>query len=135
MIVIYVLLVLTVVLEFGTFVVYGGPISKDTTDMYMLAYEDEISLNVFNKSILHINSKILNRYISTLPFSIFSKYYIYGLGVVPRWSKLHKKINQYFIVATKNDTYSLEDDTYVKERYDETRFPETDSGLRHPGNN
>lgn len=93
-----VLLGIIAVAEFATFVTCGGFVSKQITDMYMNLDESKLRLNQFNSSILSTNP-----YISKVPFSFFSKYYIHGLGTIPRWSKLHKRVNEYFVIAIKNN--------------------------------
>ena len=97
MIIIYCLLGLVAIMEFATFMVYGGFVSKQITDVYMNLDENKLRLNQFNPSILSTNC-----YISNVPFSLFSKYYISGLGIIPRWSKLHKRVNEYFAIACRN---------------------------------
>jgi len=61
--------------------------------------------------------KILEKYelsglqnqLGKLPItSIFSKYYLNGIGTVPRWSKLHKKINEIERGENKNKNNSKE---------------------------
>lgn len=83
--------------ELSAFFVYGGFVSKETTDVYMNLDESKLRLNQFNSSILATPC-----YITHISFSILSKYHISGLGRIPRWSKLHKRVKQYFEIATKN---------------------------------
>jgi hypothetical protein len=97
MIIIYYLLGLFAIIEFANFLVYGGFVSKKITDVYMNLDESKLRLNQFNPSILSTNC-----YITNVPFSIFSKYHIEGLGTIPRWSKLHKRVNEYFAIACRN---------------------------------
>jgi len=57
--------------------------------------------------------KVLEKYgvsvLGKLPItSIFSKYYLNGIGTVPRWSKLHKKINEIERGENKNKNNSKE---------------------------
>ena len=96
MIVICVILVLVASLEFSNIIVYGWFISKNTTEVFMKLEEKNLRLNQFNSSILSTNPYITNH------FSLFAKYYIKGLGIVPRFSKLEKKIDEYFAIACKN---------------------------------
>lgn len=86
--------------EFGTIEIFGGFVSKQVTDMYMNLDESKLTLNQFDSSILTTSEY---PYISKVPFSFFSKYYISGLGTIPRWSKLHKRVNEYFVIAIKNN--------------------------------
>jgi hypothetical protein len=97
MIIIYCLLILVGVLEFATFSVYGSFVSKQITNVYMNLDESKLRLNPFNPSILSTPC-----FISNVPLGIFSKYYISGLGTIPRWSKLHNRVNQYFAIAARN---------------------------------
>lgn len=97
MIIIYCLLAFVAIMEFATFITSGGFVSKQITDVYMNLDESKLRLNQFNPSILSTNC-----YITKVSFSIFSKYYISGLGTIPRWSKLHKIVNEYFAIACRN---------------------------------
>lgn len=95
--IIYFLFGLVTLNEFINFIVYGGFVSKQVTDVYMNLDESELRLNQFDPSILSTNC-----HISNVGFSVFSKYYIYKLGTIPRWSKLHKRVNEYFAIACRN---------------------------------
>jgi len=95
--IIIILIAIPIALEFSTWVVYGGFISKEVRDVYMDLDESSLRLNQFNPSILSTNC-----YITDVPFSLFSKYHIQGLGTIPRWSPLHKRVKQYFAIAAKN---------------------------------
>lgn len=97
MIIIYCLLGLVAIMEFATFMTYGGFVSKQITDVYMNLDESKLRLNQFNPSILSTNCCITH-----VPFSLFSKYHISGFGTIPRWSKLHKRVNEYFAIACRN---------------------------------
>jgi pantothenate kinase len=97
MIIIYCLLGLVAIMEFSTFMVYGGFVSKEITDVYMNLDESKLRLNQFNPSVLATNC-----FITTVPFSIFSRFHIKGQGTIPRWSKLHKKVKKYFAIAVRN---------------------------------
>lgn len=85
--------------EISILIIYGGFVSKQVIDVYMNLDERKLRINKFDERILESNYYF---YISTLPFSLFSRYYISGLGVVPIWSKLHSRINYYFIIARKS---------------------------------
>lgn len=97
MIIIYVLSVLVAIMEFASLCVYGWFVSKEITEVYMNLDESKLRLNQFNPSIISGQPA----YIST-HFSLFAKYHIEGLGIVPRFSKLEKRINQYYAIALKN---------------------------------
>jgi len=97
MIIIYSLLALIAIMELSTFIIYGGFISKQIEEVYMDLDESALRLNPYDHGIL-----CTNPYIASVPFSVFAKYHISGIGRVPRWSKLHKRINEYFAIAAKN---------------------------------
>lgn len=102
-IILFIVLLFLFIWEFSVFCVYGKFISKQTTDEFMNLDQSKLSINQYNSSILMDWSKYpLARGISTLPFSIFSKYYINDIGIIPRWSKLHKQIKLYYEVAKQN---------------------------------
>lgn len=94
---IYLFIIVIFCFEVGTLIVYGGFVAKEVAEVYMNLDETQLTLN---KSYPHILNT--NCFIAPLPFSIFSKYYINGLGTVPRWSKLHRRINEYYAIAAKN---------------------------------
>ena len=102
---IYLLLVLIVlgviINEFSICSVYGGFISKEVEDVFMNLDENTLRLSSINSAILS-TTHFTSWYISTIGASLFSKYHISGLGTVPRWSKLHKRIDQYYVIAIKN---------------------------------
>ncbi|MCG9970976.1 hypothetical protein [Christiangramia crocea] len=89
--------VLWLCLEFANFMTYGGFINKSTEEALMNLNESKLRLNPFNPSILSGSP-----YISTHN-SLFSKYHIEGFGVVPKWSKLHKRIEEYYAIAIQNN--------------------------------
>lgn len=92
------ILILIIAMEFANFMTYGKFVSKQITDVYMNLDETKIILNIYSSSILYISKDC---YIARIRFSIFTKYYIEGLGTIPRWSKLHKRVNDYFAIACK----------------------------------
>lgn len=95
LLIVFVLLILS---EIATFIVFGCFASKKDTELLMNLDPKNLELNKYSKSILRTEP-----FISTLPFSIFAKYYINDKGIVPRWSKLHKKIKEYYIIANQNN--------------------------------
>lgn len=101
-IILFIALCFLFIFEFATFIVYGGFVSKQITDEFMNLDQSKLSINQYNSTILMDWSKYPVRGISTLPFSIFSKYYISDVGTIPRWSKLHKQIKLYYEVAKQN---------------------------------
>lgn len=100
MIFIYALLLLILIAanEFASFCVYGWFVSKEITEVYMNLDESKLSPNQFNPAILSVQPC----YITPIKFCFFAKYYIVGMGTVPRFSKLEKRINQYYAIALKN---------------------------------
>lgn len=103
------LLMIFIATEVATFSVYGRFISKEVTDTYMNLDESKLILNKYNPSILETN---MSGFITNIPFSIFSKYYISGLGTIPKWSKLHKRVEEYFAIASRNNLPSSKKQTF-----------------------
>jgi len=93
-----ILALIIVAIELSTFLTYGGFVSKKVEEIYMNLDESQLRLNMYNPKILSTN-----HYITDVPISLLVKYHIDGFGTVPRWYKLHKKINHYFEVALNNE--------------------------------
>lgn len=98
MIIIYFLLGLIAIMEFASLCVYGWFVSKEVTEVYMNLDESKLRLNQFNPSIIVGQPA----YITNIPFSLFAKYHIEGLGTIPRFSKLEKRVKQYYAIALRN---------------------------------
>lgn len=100
---IIVLLICLGVIEVVTLVVMGSYISERNSKRFMDLKQSEYSLNMFNNRLLSVDADgYEHTFISNVPFQIVSKYYIDGYGCVPRWSKLHKKIVEYYKNAKNN---------------------------------
>lgn len=95
-------IVLMVISEISSFSVYGKFVSKEVEDIYMKLDESKLRLNSLNPQILSTTY-----FIAPIPFGILCKYYINGIGSVPRWSRLHKRITQYYVIALKNEIEKL----------------------------
>lgn len=93
------LMILVIVTQCVYHLVYGSYINKQKQNRYMNLNNDEYRINSFDNSILSIPGT----FISNVPFGIFAKYYIYEIGMVLRWSKLHKKINEYYKIGLKKE--------------------------------
>lgn len=77
-----------IAIELANYTVFGKYLNRNydiNLDNYWLNSYDTSMLSAFN---MH--------YITNLPIPIFGKYYIGEIGIVPRWSKLHKKIKNKF---------------------------------------
>lgn len=101
--IIIILLSLIIIPEIIAFIAYGGFISNELAELYMDLDESKIQISFFNSTIFRpfgYNSDSPYVIKTTICFS--SKYYINGIGRIPRWSKLHKKMKQYYIAALKN---------------------------------
>jgi len=83
-----VLLMSTITTNIADFIVLGY-VNDDQVQMYM-----DIPDTCFHRLDQFISITNSNDVISPTPVSFLSigKYYIIGVGVVPRWSPLHKKI-------------------------------------------
>ena len=86
-----------IVNEIVIIAIYRWFISKEVEGFFTEFKEDDYSLNPYMLSLLTLPRGYISKH-----WSIFSLYEIYGVGVVPRWSKLHKKINEYYKIAWKN---------------------------------
>ncbi len=95
-----VLFYLFILNEILVYIVYGKFVSKETEYLYSNLDINRLKLNSHNHSILR-NSNTTS-YITNVPFSIFSRYYISECGTIPRWSKLHTKVKEYFVIANNN---------------------------------
>ena len=79
------------------FRVHGGFVSKQVSEEFMNLDESRLTLNPYDNGIL-----LTTPFIASHGFAFLSKYYIGGIGRVPRWSKLHKRIEEYYAIAIKN---------------------------------
>lgn len=84
--------------EIIPFFVYGWFISKKTKLLYSGVEKSDYRLNCFDDTILMFK----NKQSISIHRSIFWKYYIHNLGVVPRWSSLHKEIQSYYNIASES---------------------------------
>lgn len=98
--------VFTIISEFATHTTYGKFLNDQEVFDYLKRYES-FSLNPFDHSIVsgdidyknveQVLEKLRNGdFISTTPLSLFSKYYISGIGRVFAWSKGTKEIDKVF---------------------------------------
>jgi hypothetical protein len=78
-------------------IVYG-PLLNDKEHLALIEkkVKYDCKLNRYNPRILR-SGKL--PYVSTVVFSFFGYYYMDEVGVIPRWSKMHKLIKQAFIDA------------------------------------
>lgn len=104
---ILVLLVCIVMLEFSNATVFGRMLSNDKVLEYLEKYSP-FELNPMTSAIISPKmdfnsgedfSKLMDilrngEFISTVPLSVLSKYYINGYGRVLRWSQAHYKIKE-----------------------------------------
>lgn len=63
----------------------------------------DYEINPLDNEILSLYNYSPGMYISHKGFSIVSKYYINREGIVPKWSKLHKKIEEYYRIAKQEE--------------------------------
>lgn len=102
------LLMVILIFELSTYSIYGQLISNDKVDEYLRKYQP-FKKNPYNSDIISPkllidglpHNEFIDRlnnggHISTTTFSLTTKYYISGLGCIPRWSKSHKKIKNLF---------------------------------------
>ncbi len=88
MIIIFILFFIVLFFELANNVAFGKFIFNYQLENYYRCEDDKCD-------ILH-NANYNGKFISTISFSIFSKYYINSIGQVFRWSKLHKDIEKLY---------------------------------------
>ena len=103
-----ILIVFFGVFEFATLTTYGELLKDEAIYDFLYEFEpfeknpfdDGILSPKFDKDYLSMerNMKIMrsNKFISHTRFSLLSKYYISGLGTIPRWSEAHKTITKLY---------------------------------------
>lgn len=82
----------------ATIATYGWPVSK-YDEQFLIKYlkENQLRLNMFDQTILSNPDWEEFKYISSTPFiSIIFPYYVEGMGLVLRGSKLHYLIDKQF---------------------------------------
>lgn len=95
------LVILFVSAEAANLICYGKYLSEKECEEYLNLDLSAIRLNTYDSSILYL-SPTLSNFTFPIIFQFFGKYYIYGVGIVPRWSKLHKRIKEYYQIAKNN---------------------------------
>jgi hypothetical protein len=75
-----------------------GPLLNDKEHLALIEkkVKYDCKLNMYNPTIL-TSGRL--PYVSNVVFSLFGKYYMNEVGVIPRWTKMHKLIRQAFIDA------------------------------------
>jgi hypothetical protein len=91
----YLILAFIVVMEFIYVFVYGGLISNKSKKLLSSLTKPYIRLSTCNASTIVIEE----RFYIHKKISLFSRYYVSDLGVVPRWSSFNKKIEEYYDIA------------------------------------
>lgn len=84
------------ILQFANYMTYGRILTEKDMEHLLLLDEDTFTLNQFDSEIMYMFER---GYTAPLPLSFLNplcKYYINDVGQVPRWSKLHKKIERCF---------------------------------------
>jgi hypothetical protein len=96
--IIAIIIFILVASEISHIVVYGGYIKNVDKYMDLNGYY----LNSYDSTILSHGGK--KPYIASTKIGILCKYYISGKGMVFRWSKLHKKIKQHYLITESKTT-------------------------------
>lgn len=111
-IILLIIIVLLIAAEFATFQTYGFVISKEMSNLFMNLNPSTMSLNQYDSSILNLGIGS-NYYVSKMPLSIICKYQISDVGVVLRFSKLHYKLEKYYVLAMKKQLQDNVDNFYI----------------------
>ena len=96
MLVILFILVINELLNFSS---HGGFVSEHITKIYM----DELHVSKLKNIGGFLFSNLPAPISKNFNFSFFSKYNINGFGRIPKWSKLHERVELYYAVAFMND--------------------------------
>lgn len=108
MTVVLILIIFVGVSEFATFSTYGKFLKDKEVFDYLYEFEpfeknpfdNKILGPAFDKENMFSESNMKRfrsgNFISHTRLSLLSKYYISGLGIVPRWSDAHKTINKLY---------------------------------------
>ncbi len=91
--------------ESATFIVMG-PYRYTKEDQWFMEglLASGTSLNQFNHKILSIGQHH-EFFAAPVPWSFFAKYYIHNVGLIPRWSKSHRLIKQYYKQAKAKEPW------------------------------
>lgn len=97
-------LIVMIVIELITTLMCGKFIKEEILTKYLDGKEDEFYLDIFSNTLLSHQTPNDATFITDHPGpSLFSKYYVYGLGRVFRWSEGHRRIEKiYQELKTKN---------------------------------
>lgn len=83
---------------------YGYFLPKEVENELLNLDTSKLCLNRFNNEILGVTND--GWFIAHTIYSITCKYYYYGgknkVYSIPLWSRLHKKIKEYYIIAENN---------------------------------
>lgn len=94
------------IIELTTAITYGKFLTYREVHHYM-STNKPFSLNLYDTSIVVGDSmKPGSGHISTVPFPLLSKYYIYGRGRVFRWSKASKELDVFYKNLLLNRDFS-----------------------------
>ncbi len=91
LLILFILILFIVWVNYIVYQVYGKSLSKETYNKFLNLDFTEFK---FNHNLLYTKPFIGIIFVPFIP--IVFKYYIYSEGVVPIWSKLHKKIKNHY---------------------------------------
>ena len=98
-IIILVILFILVINELSNFSLDGGFVSEQITEVYMNKLD--------TRQLKCIGGWLFSNLPATISenlfFSFFSKYHIDGFGRIPRWSKIHERVEIYYAIAFMNN--------------------------------
>ena len=91
------------IFEIAAIIVYGIVTSKEITAKYMNLDQTKLYLNSYDRTLL-LTFEFNYLCIRKLTFlsRLIAEYYISDVGMVLRWSKLHKRIKEYYKIAELN---------------------------------
>lgn len=89
MIILVALLCILLILLVNTRAIYGKIIDENQLDLYFETHLSSLKLNSINTSIMSADT----RFVAKLPVTLYAKWYVDGVGVIPLWSKWSKVLD------------------------------------------
>lgn len=90
-----VIAIVIAIVQFVNLLVFGWYVSRRTSDEFLSYLQrGEYERNEFSPSDLLFSER--SHAIARVPVPMFSKYYIFNTGQIPRWHPLSKELDRFF---------------------------------------
>lgn len=80
--------------EIASIATYGWFLSSGKWSEYVMKQMDDGYINSYNVRIVGFNG---HGYLSTCSLSLLAKWYVYDVGLIFRWSKLHRLVEEKYM--------------------------------------